>query len=252
MTEFASDAPTPELAALFPTVIPDVEGYVYQYVKAATAQGLASGVPALSFYADRARSAREGRVIDVVAGWPSYPGVVPAIGVALGTEGEDQQHETTQGGFAGTAYAYSDLTFPADGSGLTFAADGTGIRPLQGAEVIGTADYYSEPLAATIMVLLIHENRDERDRLHDELRRVLFPLRRYLHRQDPQIKKVAIDAEKGEYASGPDVDLEPFVIYNSTFTVHVGYEMLEATNVGGADSVLGAIDVTVQQTDGGA
>src|SRR4051794_39123697 len=99
--EFPSNAPTPELAALFPTKPPDPEALVYEYVAAATADGLASGVPALSFYADRARSAAEGRKISVARGWPAYPGVVPAIGVASGPETEDQQHEAEQGGFAG-------------------------------------------------------------------------------------------------------------------------------------------------------
>jgi hypothetical protein len=209
MPEFPSNAPTPEVAAMFPTKLPDPEQLVYDYVAAATADGLASGVPALSFYADRGRSAAEGRKVSVVRGWPAYPGVLPAIGVAAGPETEDQQHESEQGGLAGTVYA----TVPSTGQ-------------------LAWADYYAEPIYATVIVELIHENREERDRLHDELRRLLFPLRSTLLSQDPQLKRVRVDAEKTEETAGPPSDEAPLVVYISIFTVHVYYEMLEARKVG--------------------
>ena len=234
--EFPSNAPTPELAALFPTRLPDPEQLVYDYVKAATEDGLASGIPALSFYADRARAAAEGRKVSVVRGWPAYPGVLPAIGVASGPETEDQQHEAEQGGFSGTVYATL-----ADGS-------------------VGWADYYSEPIYSTVIVELIHENRDERDRLHNELRRILFPLRTTLLASDPQLKRVRVDAEKTEEDVGPPAAEAPFVMYISIFTVHVYYEMLEARLVGGdvVESVdptpavvpVDAVDVTVDPLSG--
>lgn len=214
---FPSNAPTPEIASLFPTRLPDPEQLVYDYVSRATADGLASGVPALSFYADRARSATEGRKISVVRGWPAYPGVLPAIGVASGPETEDQQHEAEQGGLAGTVYA----TVPSTGQ-------------------TAWADYYTEPLYATVIVELIHENRDERDRLHNELRRILFPLRSTLLSNEPQLKKVTVDAEKTEEDVGPPAAEAPFVMYISIFTVHVYYEMLEARTIGTS---------TVQQVD---
>ena len=207
--EFPSNAPTPEIAALFPTRLPDPEQLVYDYVKAATADGLASGVPALSFYADRARAAAEGRKVSVVRGWPAFPGVIPAIGVAAGPETEDQQHEAEQGGFAGTVYA----TVPSTGA-------------------TAWADYFVEPIYSTVIVELIHENRDERDRLHTELRRLLFPLRSTLLSADAQLRRIRVDAEKTEEEVGPPAAESPFVMFISIFTVHVYYEMLEARQVG--------------------
>jgi hypothetical protein len=244
VTTFTDASLPPELAAAFPTIIPDVEAYVLEYVKAATATGLASGLPALSFYADRARAASEGRKIPVIAGWPTYPGQVPQIGVAAGPEGADQQHQTMAGEFAGDVFGYAPVTFPADGSGLKFDVDGFGIA-LQSTTVIGTASYYAEALSSTVLVQLIHENRDERDRLHDELRRVLVPIRRWLLARDGLIRKVSVEAEKTEYSDGPPLSEAPFVVYISLFTVQLQYEMLEATDVRGADSVLGKIDVAV-------
>lgn len=208
MTDFPSQAPTPELSEALVTRIPDPEQLVYEYVAQAAQQGLPSGVPALSFYADRARAQAEGRRIDVVRGWPAYPGVVPAIGIASGTEGEDQQHQVMQGGYAGEVLAYND-----------------------GGQVIGAADYYSEPLYVPVIVQLIHENRDERDRLHEELRRVLFPIRSTLPRTDPQVKRVTLDGTKDEVSEGPPVVQAPFTVYISIFTVHVYCEMLEPRNI---------------------
>lgn len=223
MTDYLPQAPTPQLAAAFPTQVIDVERLVYEYVRDAAAQGVASGLPALSFYPDRARSATEGRKVPVAKGWPAFPGKVPAIGVAAGPETEDQQHDSIEGGFAGTVYATDTVT------GL----------------VVGAADYYAEPIYSPIIVTLMHENRDERDRLHVELRRLLNPLKTDLLRASPRINRVRLDAEKSEQDGGPPQAEQPFWLYFSLFTVHVYHEMLEARNVAGPDGILQRIDVTV-------
>lgn len=222
------------LGALFPTKIPDPERYVYDYVREAVSNGGISfpddlGVPLLlptdfdltaplSLYSNR----EDAREIPVVRGWPAYPGEIPAIGVALGTESEDDQNEVESGGFAGTVVARDE-----------------------NGNVIGTADYYAEPIYATIVVELIHTNRDERDRLHNELRRTLFPLRRKLIDRDPLIRRVRVDAEKQELP----VDEQPLTIYVSVFTVHVYYEWLEATDVTGADGIIESVESTVVPND---
>lgn len=229
MTAFPSQAPTEQLSQLFPTLLPDPEKLVYEYVKDATEQGLPSGVPSLSYYADRARSQAEGLTIPVVPGWPAYPGKVPAIGVAAGPETEDQQNDQQQGGFVGSVVHHDE----------------------QG-NIVGGADYYSEPLYATVIVELIHENRDERDRLHNELRRLLFPLRTALPAADAKVKRVRVDAEKTESSGGPPVAEQPFTVYISIFTVHVYFEMLEARNVVGPESFIARIDVSASGADTGA
>src|SRR4051812_9773100 len=142
MPDFPSPAPTPELGALFPTRLPDPEELVYEYVHRAAVEPVVSGIPALRFFATERPDMP---TIPVVRGWPAFPGKVPAIGVAAGPETEDQQHELTGGGFAGDVIARD--------------AGGT---------VLGSASYYAEPLYSTVLVELIHENRDERDRLHNE------------------------------------------------------------------------------------
>lgn len=221
MTEFPSQVlsgPNADAATLFPTLLPDPEKLVYDFVKAAAAAAQPSGVPALSFYADRTRPQPE---IPVVRGWPAYPGKVPAIGVASGPESEDKQHELPAAGFAGD------------------------VVHREGGAIVATATYHAEPLYSTVLVELIHENRDERDRLHNELRRVLFPLRRKLPRLDQLVRKVQVDAEKTESSQGPPVVEQPFTVYLSIFTVHVYYEMLEASNVRGEDLTIGRIDVSV-------
>lgn len=220
---YPSDAPTQELSEALPSILPDCEALVYEFVKAATEALLPNGQPALSFYADRARAAAEGLTIPVVRGWPAYPGKVPAIGVAAGTESEDNQHQTTVGGFAGTVYATDSDT----------------------GEKVGAADYYAEPLYVPVIVELIHENRDERDRLHNELRRILFPVRSKLPAAEPRglIRKVTLDAQKDEVTEGPPVVDEPFTIYTSIFTVHVYGEMLDARNV--TDQIIERVDAEV-------
>src|SRR3712207_940388 len=133
------------LAQAFPNYLYDPEQAVYDVVNAAAAPGASCKLP---YFADgRANQPK----VEVVRGWPAYPGSVPAIGIAAGTESEDKQRELASGGFAEDLIAYS--------------ANGA---------LVGSASYYAEPLYAPVVVELIHENRDERDRLHDQLRLVLF------------------------------------------------------------------------------
>jgi hypothetical protein len=222
MTDYPSQASTPELGAAFPTRIPDPETMVYTYVKAAAAGTLPSGAPALQFYADQARALSEGKIIDVAQGWPAYTGVMPAIGIGSGNEGEDPAQATIQGGFVGELLAYQP----------------------DGVTVLGAADYYSEPLYIPVVVVLIHENRDERDRLHHQLRMVLTPLRTYLPLIDAQIKRVTVDMQKDEMSSdGPPVSELPFLVYTSITTVHVYCEMLSPRNIVDAAHRLTAIQV---------
>lgn len=222
------DAPV-DLGELFPTYLPEPEVDVYEHVLAATkaayyfppdeAAGpelpMAFAPPRLSFYSP---ARPDMPAIPVVRGWPAYPGAVPAIGVAVGNDTSDQQGESMQGGFAGQQVRHDDF-----------------------GNIVGGADYYAEPLFASVIVELIHENRDERDRLHNELRRVLFPLRRLLPDRNELYKRVSVSGEKQELP----LDEQPLTIYVSLFTVEVHYEMLEATNIVGPDGFIERLDITV-------
>ena len=220
----------PSLGDVFPTLLPEPEHLVYQFVHDAanpysivfpdddslpvTLEAQFKQRGPLSLYVSR----DDPRTIPVVRGWPAYPGQVPGIGVAVGTESEDDALDGMSGGFAGEAFAYD--------------ASGT---------VIATADYYAEPLYVPVVVELIHENRDERDRLHNELRRLLFPLRRKLLGMDPLIRRVRVDSEKQD----TPMDEAPYVLYVSLFTVHVYFEMFEAVNVTGADGTIATVAQTI-------
>jgi hypothetical protein len=220
----------PALGDVFPTLLPEPEKLVYQFIhEAANPYAISfpddDAVPVsleadfkqrgpLSLYVSR----DDPRLIPVVRGWPAYPGQVPGIGVAVGTESEDDGTDGMSAGFAGEAHA----------------TDAFG-------NVIATADYYSEPLYVPVVVEMIHENRDERDRLHNELRRLLFPLRRKLLGMDPLIRRVRVDSEKQDMP----LDEAPYVLYVSLFTVHTYFEMLEAANVTGADGTIASIVQTV-------
>jgi hypothetical protein len=93
-------------------------------------------------------------------------------------------------------------------------------------------------------VLLIHENRDERDRLHNQLRMVLTPLRTWLPTQDPLIKQRHRRHEQGRGLSdGPPVSEQPFTVYQSIVTVHVYCEMLTPRNIVDASGIALRIDV---------
>lgn len=217
----------PSLGDLFPATYPEVERFVYEYVLEAAQPGAIAfgsstsqtlpqtfGRPApLSLFAERA-----GAQIPVVRGWPPFPGKVPAIGVAVGTDTTDDQLEQMSGGFAGTVERH--------------APDGT---------FLGSADYYTEPIYSPVMVVLIHENRDERDRLHAHLQALLFPLRRKLPDRSAQIRKVRVDGEKQE----AQLDEQPFVMYVSVFTVHVYYEMWVPEDVTGPDGQILAVEPIV-------
>lgn len=221
------------LGELFPTYLPDIERLVYQYVVEATqwrvgfpedGGGLTlpatfSQRPLLDFFA---QCDLAGLAIPVVRGWPAFPGKIPAIGVALGSEAEDAAQELEAGGFVGDV----------------FALDSNGAR-------VGTAAYFSLAMYTPVVVELIHENRDERDRLHEILKPTLFRLNRLLPDEDPKIHKVRVSAEKQEVSGGPPEADQPFVVYISVFTVECWYEMLEAVDVRGEDGIIGAITVTV-------
>ena len=220
----------PSLAAQYPTLLPNPERLVYQHIADACGyQGMTdpqdrfeqpttpqdgitfdedgSGItlpatfatPPLSFYADR-----PGPAIPVVRGYPTWPGEVPMIGVAVGPDTTQDEREAI-----GADYAGQVITLDDEGN------------PLSG------ADYYSNPLFCTIAVQFIHTNRDERDRLHDGLRRVMFPLKRLLPNYDGLITGVRVDGEKQDLP----LDEQPLIIYVSLYTVAVQYEMLEAVDV---------------------
>lgn len=217
---------------IFPTILPDPELLVYEHIVAATSWHVRFGdeqpltlplafnqPPELRYFAER-----EGPTIPVVRGWPAYPGEVPSIGVAGGTDSVDDQNQPESSGFAGDVAAMD--------------ADGN---------VVATAAYFAHTIYTTVIVQLLHENRDERDRLHSELRRVLVPLQRRLPGQDPRVRKVRVDSERQDVDGGPPVSKEPFIVYLSIFTVHVWHEMLEAVDVRGRidNGLIEALDITI-------
>lgn len=233
-----------DLGALFPTVIPAVELAVYEHVLAATqahtvfpseGSGLAFPVvfnvlPQVSLYRDKDGSytvpagpdaGQPIPPIPVVRGWPPFPGAVPSIGVAEASSEDDGSEDTIQGGFAG------DVT----------ALDGNG-------NPVATCAYYAEPLLVTIVVELIHVNRDERDRLHDQLRRVIFPLKHLLPERSSQIRHVRLSAEKQDL---PQDEL-PRPIYVSLWTLAVGCEALIPTEIT-ASTTISAVTVTPTVTN---
>lgn len=228
-----------DLGALFPTVIPAVEHAIYWHVRNACeshtifpseGSGLPlpadfSILPEVSLYRDKdgtytipvgQNTGQAIPPIPVVRGWPAYPGSVPSIGVAEATSEDDESEDTIQGGFAGDVTAYDSNGNP-----------------------VATCAYYAEPLLISIVVELIHENRDERDRLHDQLRRVIFPLKHLLPGQSPQIRRVQISAEKQDL---PQDEL-PRPIYVSLYTVNVGCEALIPTEIA-PTTVVEAVTVT--------
>lgn len=206
-----------DIRALFPSTIPNAEQIVYDRVREAAnsrlifpRDGLGVTLPAtfnvmpdLSLYADRDGSyvvnGEPVEPIPVIRGWPEFPGQVPAIGVSESTSDDDPGEESIFGGFAG------DVS----------AVDSAG-------NVVATAAYYAEPLQTVVVVELIHTNRGERDRLHDQLRRVLWPLRHLLPSQSPQTRDVRVSGEKQDL---PQDEL-PRPVFVSVFTVTVVSEAL--------------------------
>ena len=232
-----------DLSALFPAVIPQVEQIVFERVRDACnsraifpADG--SGLtlpfafnipPDVSLFAGQDGSytipggLNQGQpvpAIPVTRGWPAYPGTIPAIGVAESDSSDDQAQSLLQGGFAGDVFAYDDL-----------------------GNVLATCAYYAEPIRVTIVVELIHTNRDERDRLHDQLRKVIFPLRHLIANSTPQVRDVQVSAEKSDLP----LDEQPLVMYISLWTIQVSAEALipdEIMPVG----VIERVDTTVTET----
>lgn len=233
-----------DLASLFPTVIPRVEHAIYERVNdACSSRSIfptdGSGIPVpftfnippdVSLFKgmDGSYTIPVGKQagqpvppIKVVRGWPAFPGDIPAIGVAESTMSEDESEDAIQGGFAGDVFAKDSL-----------------------GNVVATCAYYAQPVVSTVVVELIHTNRDERDRLDDQLRRVILPLRRLLGSWSTQIRDVTVDSEKQDLP----LDEQPNVIYVSVFTVTVRAEALiptEITPVG----VIEQITTTVTPTE---
>lgn len=159
--------------------------------------------------------------IKVVRGWPAYPGMIPQIGVAIVTENEDGASRLGQGGFAGDAFA----------------------RDAEG-NIIASCAYYAEPLYSVVVVELIHENRDERDRLHDQLRRRLYPLRHLVPSSSAIVKELQVQSEKQDLP----VDEQPNTLYVSVFTLELWTEALIPTQVQVNPQLISTIDVAVDVT----
>lgn len=225
----------PDVGSLFPTIVPEPEKLVYQFLLEACGgtsaqegteppegviafpedQGTPVALPA-SFGAPALMiSGPEGpRALPLVRGWPTYPGKIPALGVAIGTETEDDEDEGLAGGFLGDAIAKT-----------------------KNGEILASASYYAQRVYGTVIVELISENRDQRDTIHTQIRTVLAPLKRRLPSLDKRILRASVDSEKQEVEGGPPENEQPFVVYCSVFTVHCWYEMWQAENVTGNDGV---------------
>lgn len=227
------------LAAIFPSYLPRAEQIVWDALNDATQScaifpedtevGLPFPItfetpPNIGLFADtdpvtypEVNGIKNSPIV-IVKGWPAYPGAIPQIGVAIATENEDGAQRLGQGGFAGDAYA----------------------RDEQG-NMLATCAYYAEPLYSVVVVELIHENRDERDRLHEQLRRTLYPLRHLVPSSNPLVKELQVQSDKQDLP----VDEQPLTIYVSVFTVEVWTEALIPTEVQINPAVIGRIDVNV-------
>ena len=213
------------IGRLFPTVIPDCETIIWQALNDATKASVPfpEDVEGQGIFLPAAFSTPPGLAlipgmdetyppvggneivpIPIVRGWPTLPGVLPKIGVATTIENEDGTERLGQGGFAG------DLD----------ALDEEG-------KVIATCAYYAEPLYSTVIVELIHENRDERDRLHRHLRARLYPLRHQVPETYGTVKELSVQSEKQELP----VDEQPYTIYASVFTIEMWSEALIPTPI---------------------
>lgn len=240
-----AQGPGPSPAApgqIFPAWIPQAEIFVWEALDDATRTGVAipedveaaglflplsfDQAPDLALFAgtDETYPPVAGhpvKPIPVVRGWPAYPGAVPQIGVAVATENEDGSEKLGQGGFAGDVFAQD-----------------------QNGKITATCAYYAEPLYSTVVVELIHENRDERDRLHNMIRRRLYPLRHMIPSAYSTVKEIAIQSEKQELP----VDEQPLTIYVSLFTVEMWAEALIPTTVLTGAGITGKVEVNVEPT----
>lgn len=218
--------PVSDAATTFPTRSPDVGQYVLEYVQDLAVEGLADGAPALSFYADPAQSVAEQKAIAVVPDWPVYPGEVPVLGVARGPQPAGSS-SSGAGVLAGEVVAVDEAT------GIPYAS----------------ATYYVHAQSAEIVVELLHDDRGERDRLHDALQRGLAPLGRVLQQRDPLVRDVTVTGRKRELEPEAPASVVPATLHLSVFSVLVNYELLEAHDVGGPDSVSERVEVSVTVTD---
>jgi hypothetical protein len=227
------------IEGVFPSYLPNAEQIVWDTLNDATQVGVVfpedsegglplpltfENPPGIGLFADTdpvtypiVNGMKNGPIV-IVRGWPAYPGAIPQIGVAIATENEDGASRLGQGGLAGDAYA----------------------RDEEG-NVLATCAYYAEPLYSVVVVELIHENRDERDRLHEQLRRVLYPLRHIVPSATPLVKELQVQSEKQDLP----VDEQPLTIYVSVFTVEMWTEALIPTEIQINPAVVGRIDVNV-------
>jgi hypothetical protein len=236
---FPSVAPE-DIANVFPSYLPNAEQLIWDTLNDATQTGVLfpedtnTGLilpitfetpPDIGLFADTdpatypTVNGLKNSPITIVKGWPAYPGAIPQIGVAIATENEDGAGRLGQGGFAGDSYA----------------------RDREG-NIVASCAYYAEPLYSVVVVELIHENRDERDRLHDQIRRRLYPLRHIAPSSSAVIKELQVQAEKQELP----VDEQPLTIYVSVFTVEVYSEALIPTEVQVNPQLIGEMNVAVQ------
>lgn len=226
---------------LFPAIMPDCEALVWRALDDATHASIpipedaeGAGIflpaafdtaPALALFPGMDESyppvgGNAIKPIPILRGSIPRSIKLPAIGVALAPESEDGSDRLAQGGFAG------DLN----------ATDEDG-------KIVATCAYYAEPLFSVIIVELIHENRDERDRLHNHIRARLYPLRHLAPETYGTIKELQVQSEKQELP----IDEQPLLLYVSIFTVEIWSEALMPTTVltGGA-GVVGEVTVNVE------
>jgi hypothetical protein len=228
------------VAELFPSYLPSAEQIVWDTLNDATQCGVLfpedtdlglvlpltfENPPDIGLFADTdpetypTVNGIKNSPIVIVKGWPAYPGQIPQIGVAVASENEDGSQRLGQGGFAGDAYARDEEQ-----------------------NIVASCAYYAEPLYSVVIVELIHENRDERDRLHNQIRRALYPLRHLVPSSNPLVKELQVQSEKTDLP----VDEQPLTIYVSVFTVECWTEALIPTAVQINPAITGQINVSVE------
>jgi hypothetical protein len=207
MPDYPSEAPTPELSAAFVTRLPTPRRLVYDYVKAAAARYAAAGRPALSS-TPTPRARRRGRKIDVVRGWPAYPGKVPAIGVGAGPRARTPRSSRSRA--ASSAARRHDSRRRAD----------------RRRRLLRRAALHPRRRAA-------HPRKPRRARpAAQPAALVLTPLRTLLPDPGRPDQARHVDMIKDELLGRhPPADRAAVLIYQITFTVHVYCEMLTPRNI---------------------
>jgi len=163
--------------------------------------------------------------LPVHQGWPTDLGELPALGVARGPQAGDGQPLGT-GTFAGEVVAL-------DEDGVAYSS----------------ATYYVHPQSTDIVVELLHHDPTERDRLHEELQLALAPLGRALQTRDALVREVTVTGRKRALEDPAAAGALAATAHTSLFTVRVAYELLEARDVAGPESVTDRVEVSVTVTD---